>query len=89
MNLPKPQGLTCHVLRHEFCTSLYYMGIDLREAQKLTGHKTLTVLSDIYVHLDNSKRDPRDRMIEYYQQEELRQKKALESLKQKSLQQLS
>lgn len=89
MDLPKPQGLTCHVLRHEFCTSLYYMGIDLREAQKLTGHKTLTVLSDIYVHLDNSKRDPRDRMIEYYQQEELRQKKALESMKKKSLQQLS
>ena len=78
--LPAPQNLTCHVLRHEFCTSLYYMGIDLREAQRLTGHKTLTVLSDIYVHLDNAKRDPRDRMIEYYEQEERRQQKELKRL---------
>ncbi|MBR2759732.1 MAG: site-specific integrase [Solobacterium sp.] len=88
MDLPKPQGLTCHVLRHEYCTNLYYMGIDLREAQKLTGHKTLTVLSDIYVHLDNAKRDPRDKMIEYYQQEELRQKKALKALEKKRSQRL-
>lgn len=65
------------------------MGIDLREAQKLTGHKTLTVLSDIYVHLDNAKRDPRDKMIEYYQQEELRQKKALKALEKKKSQRLS
>lgn len=87
--LPAPQNLTCHVLRHEFCTSLYYMGIDLREAQRLTGHKTLTVLSDIYVHLDNAKRDPRDRMIEYYQQEEIRQKKELERIISKNSQPLS
>jgi integrase len=87
--LPAPQNLTCHVLRHEFCTSLYYMGIDLREAQRLTGHKTLTVLSDIYVHLDNAKRDPRDRMIEYYQQEEIRQQKALEAISKKNSQPLS
>lgn len=87
--LPAPQNLTCHVLRHEFCTSLYYMGIDLREAQRLTGHKTLTVLSEIYVHLDNAKRDPRDRMIEYYQQEEIRQQKALKQYTEKSSKQLS
>lgn len=87
--LPAPQNLTCHVLRHEFCTSLYYMGIDLREAQRLTGHKTLTVLSDIYVHLDNAKRDPRDRMVEYYQQEALRQEQVLRNFTQKNSQPLS
>lgn len=87
--LPAPQNLTCHVLRHEFCTSLYYMGIDLREAQRLTGHKTLTVLSDIYVHLDNAKRDPRDRMVEYYQQEALRQEQVLKQFTAKNSQPLS
>ena len=88
-NLPAPQDFTCHVLRHEFCTALYYAGIDLREAQRLTGHKTLTVLSEIYVHLDNAKRDPRDRMIEYYQQDEIRQQKALKQYTEKSSKQLS
>jgi len=88
MDLPKPQGLTCHILRHEFCTNLYYMGIDLREAQKLTGHKTLSVLSEIYVHLDNAKRDPRDKMTAYYEQEEIRQQKALEEAQKKSSQTL-
>ncbi len=88
MKLPKPQDLTCHVLRHEFCTNLYYMGIDLREAQKLTGHKTLTVLSDIYVHLDNAKRDPRDKMTAYYEQERIRRQKELEKIQSQNSQQL-
>jgi integrase len=44
--------LTVHSLRHTFCTRLVRSGMPLTHIQKLTGHKTLQVLLDIYTHLD-------------------------------------
>lgn len=70
LKLPHPEGFTCHVLRHEFATSLYYAGIPALEAQKLTGHKSLSVLTQIYTHLDDQKRDPRDQLLSYYEKME-------------------
>ena len=65
MNIPRPQNLTCHVFRHSFATDCYYAGIPILETQRLTGHKSLTVLTQIYTHLDNAKRDPRDMLLAY------------------------
>ena len=65
LDLPHPQNLTCHTLRHNFATDCYYAGLPMLETRKLTGHKSLTVLTQIYTHLDEKKRDPRDTLLAY------------------------
>ena len=65
MSIPRPQNLTCHVFRHNFATDCYYAGIPILETKRLTGHKSLTVLTQIYTHLDEKKRDPRDMLLAY------------------------
>lgn len=34
-------GLTPHILRHDYATSLYYAGVDIKEAQYLLGHSDI------------------------------------------------
>lgn len=43
---------TYHQLRHTYVCILHKAGVDLKEAQSFTGHKTIQVLLDIYTHLD-------------------------------------
>lgn len=43
---------TYHQLRHTYVCILHKAGVDLKEAQAFTGHKTVQVLLDIYTHLD-------------------------------------
>lgn len=43
---------TYHQLRHTYVCILHKAGVDLKEAQYFTGHKTLKILLDIYTHLD-------------------------------------
>lgn len=43
---------TYHQLRHTYVCILHKAGIDLKEAQSFTGHKTVQVLLDVYTHLD-------------------------------------
>ena len=50
-----PRNITAHMLRHTFVTSLYDAGIDLKTAQRWSGHSTVTVLLDIYTHLSEGK----------------------------------
>ena len=40
-----------HALRHTFATRLARAGVSLQQAAYLTGHRTLTVLLQIYTHL--------------------------------------
>lgn len=75
LNIPKPEGLTCHIFRHNFSTDCYYAGIPLLETRKLTGHKSITVLTQIYTHLDEKKRDPRDKLLEYRKKEKEKKNK--------------
>ena len=75
LNLPKPDGLTCHIFRHNFSTDCCHDGIPLLETRKLTGHKSLTVLTQIYTHLDEKKRDPRDKLLEYRKKEKEKKKR--------------
>ena len=43
---------TYHQLRHTYVCILHKAGVDLKEAQSFTGHKTIQILLDIYTHLD-------------------------------------
>ncbi len=43
---------TYQQLRHTYVCILHKAGVDLKEAQSFTGHKTIQVLLDVYTHLD-------------------------------------
>lgn len=43
---------TLHQLRHTYVSILYAAGVDIKQAQKWTGHKDIKVLLNIYTHLD-------------------------------------
>ena len=43
--------VTPHMLRHTYATSLYHAGIDVRAAQYLLGHSSITVTANIYTHI--------------------------------------
>ncbi|MBQ7859213.1 MAG: tyrosine-type recombinase/integrase [Faecalibacterium sp.] len=45
-------GLTPHMLRHTYATTLYKAGVDVRTAQKLMGHSSIKMTADIYTHLE-------------------------------------
>ena len=48
---------TYHQLRHTYACMLHKAGIPVKEAQYLTGHKSLSVLLNIYTHLDEEDKD--------------------------------
>ena len=49
--------ITAHIFRHNFATILYNAGVDVKSAQYMLGHKSISVTLDIYTHLDKSKKD--------------------------------
>ena len=50
---PVAPDLVPYCLRHTYCTDLARSGVDLRIAQKLMGHSSITMTADIYTHIDN------------------------------------
>ncbi len=50
-------GLTPHILRHEYATSLYYAGVDIKTAQKLLGHSDIKMTLAVYTHLEQDNKD--------------------------------
>jgi integrase len=46
-----------YVLRHSYCTMLYYADIKIKEAQRLMGHSSAKMVYDIYTHLDEQRED--------------------------------
>lgn len=48
---------TYHQLRHTYACFLHKAGIPAKEAQYLTGHKSLSVLLNIYTHLDEQDKE--------------------------------
>ena len=46
---------TYHQCRHTFITLMYNAGIDVKQAQKWSGHKDINVLLNIYTHLEQKK----------------------------------
>ncbi len=45
-----------HSIRHQYATSLYESGIDIKTAQDLLGHAQISTTMDIYTHLSDEKR---------------------------------
>jgi integrase len=84
LNIAKPENLTCHVFRHNFATDCYYAGIPILETRQLTGHKSLNVLTQIYTHLDQRKRDPRETLLLYREKQKTEREK-LQEEKRKSV----
>ncbi len=53
---PQPiQGLTPHMLRHNYATLLYYSGISELKAVELMGHADGKMIREVYAHLDEQK----------------------------------
>ena len=48
----EPIRFTPHQLRHTYVCILHKAGIDIKQAQKWTGHRDVKVLLNIYTHLD-------------------------------------
>ena len=67
----EPRRLTAHMLRHTFITSLYDAGIDIKTAQRWSGHSTISVLMDIYTHLSNEKeKESADKLNSFFASKE-------------------
>ena len=49
------EDVTPHIFRHTYATMLYYAGVDVKAAQYLLGHSSITITLEIYTHLDASK----------------------------------
>lgn len=47
---PLADDLCSYCLRHTFCTNLQKRGVDIRTAQKLMGHASITMTANIYSH---------------------------------------
>jgi integrase len=52
----KIQNFTWHDLRHTFCSRLIMAGVDLKTAQTLMGHKTISMTAR-YAHLSSAHLD--------------------------------
>lgn len=50
--IPAIEGLTPHILRHTYATTLFKAGVDVKTAQRLLGHTNVKMTLDIYTHLD-------------------------------------
>lgn len=51
---PVADDLVPYCLRHEYCTNLARLGVDIRVAQKLMGHASIKMTAEIYTHIDDS-----------------------------------
>lgn len=47
---------TMHQFRHTFCTMLYEAEVDVKTAQEILGHNSVTVTLDIYTHLSQQRK---------------------------------
>lgn len=52
--LPLAKDFVPYNLRHTYCTDLCRKGVDVRVAQRLMGHASISITSDIYTHVDQT-----------------------------------
>lgn len=50
---PLRESFVPYDLRHTYCTDLAEKGVDIRIAQKLMGHSSISITSAIYTHISN------------------------------------
>ena len=51
---PLSEDFVPYCLRHTYCTDLCKAGVDVRVAQKLMGHSSISITADIYTHVNMS-----------------------------------
>lgn len=51
------KDITAHIFRHNFATILYNAGVDVKTAQVILGHSSISVTMDIYTHLSNKNKE--------------------------------
>lgn len=56
---------TYYILRHSFCTMLYYAGINIKETQRIMGHSSAKMVYDIYAHLDIERENTEQKINNY------------------------
>lgn len=61
----KATDLHPYVFRHEFATTLYYSGIDLKEAARIMGHADTKMILEVYAELDLNKSNSVDKLNQY------------------------
>lgn len=52
--LPLRDSFVPYELRHTYCTDLAKRKVDIRVAQKLMGHASITITADIYTHVEEN-----------------------------------
>ena len=45
-----------HIFRHTYATRCYENGVDQQVVQKLLGHSTLAMTTDLYTHVSEEKK---------------------------------
>ena len=56
---------TDHILRHSYCTMLYYAGVKIKKAQELMGHSSADMVYNIYTHLDEERENAEELINDY------------------------
>ena len=53
----KDKGISIdrHSIRHQYATTLYEAGVDMKSAQELLGHAQISTTMDIYTHISDAK----------------------------------
>ena len=50
---PLRDSFVPYELRHTYCSDLAKRGVDIRVAQKLMGHSSISITADIYTHVQD------------------------------------
>ena len=69
LGIPAPKGLTSHILRHNYATSLYYAGVGIKDAQNLLGHSSSQVTLDVYTHIKKNETKATEQLEEYFKKQ--------------------
>ena len=56
--------LTAYMFRHNYCTMLYYLKVDIKDAARLMGHSDIKVTLKIYTHLDSLKSSTQEKVAQ-------------------------
>ena len=59
--------LTPHILRHEYATSLYRAGVDIKTAQILLGHSDIRLTMDLYNHIEAESKEVAEKLDKYHE----------------------
>ncbi len=68
----KQKGISIdrHSIRHQYATSLYEAGVDVKTAQDLLGHAQFSTTMDIYTHLsENMKKSEYTKLMNYFSEQ--------------------